>query len=266
MVVTSTNINQLFPKNIEEERPNLPANHPTLSESACYLALFSYLKESNCLWDECDALEAPYMCVCACSCENGRVNGERDQRKRLIQFLMGLDECYANVRGKILLMQPMPTVAKAYGLIRQEEKQREGYVQQILTSATLFAHSNYARPAYHGKNRTNRNFTQGESSNRNSNQSDVTMRRSTFRKGVICEKCSKEGHLSEECYKLVGYPIGYPLHGKYRPPNQRTNTPKTVNMTQKVPNTSTSQDKHPGSTPTTQSGEDLAMSARMDQL
>nr|GEZ92249.1 reverse transcriptase [Tanacetum cinerariifolium] len=34
------------------------------------------------LWDECDALEAPYMCICACSCENRRVNRERDQRKR----------------------------------------------------------------------------------------------------------------------------------------------------------------------------------------
>nr|GEU60519.1 UBN2_3 domain-containing protein [Tanacetum cinerariifolium] len=62
--------------------------------------------------------EAPYMCVYACSYENGIVNGERDQRKRLVQFLMGLDECYANVRGQILLMQPMLTVAKAYSLIR----------------------------------------------------------------------------------------------------------------------------------------------------
>ncbi|GJV99862.1 cysteine-rich receptor-like protein kinase 8 [Tanacetum coccineum] len=178
------------------------------------------------LWDECDALEAPYMCVCACSCKNGRVNGDRDQRKRLIQFLIGLDECYVNVRGQILLMQPMPTVAKAYGLIRQEEKQREGYVQQTTNSAALYAHSNYARPTYHNNNRANRNFTQGESSNRNSNQSDVIVRRSTFRKGVICGNCSKEGHLSEECYKL----------------------------------------KHLGSTPTTLNEADLAMSARMDQL
>nr|GEX97258.1 uncharacterized mitochondrial protein AtMg00810-like [Tanacetum cinerariifolium] len=65
------------------------------------------------------------MYVCACVCENGRINGVRDQRKRLIQFLMGLDECYANVRGQILLMNPMPIVAKAYRMIRLKEKQRE---------------------------------------------------------------------------------------------------------------------------------------------
>ena len=35
-------------------------------------------------WDELDALEAPYACTCRCDCENGRTNGEREQRKRLI--------------------------------------------------------------------------------------------------------------------------------------------------------------------------------------
>ncbi|GKC18980.1 cysteine-rich receptor-like protein kinase 8, partial [Tanacetum coccineum] len=128
-----------------------------LKQNNCAIEVFYHKLKG--LWDECDALEAPYMCVCACSCENGRVNGERDQRKRLIQFLMGLDECYANVRGKILL--------------------RKNFVMQ---HAICVAKA--SRPAYHGKNRTNRNFTQGESSNRNSNQSDVTMRKSTFRKGV----------------------------------------------------------------------------------
>ncbi|XP_071740217.1 uncharacterized protein [Rutidosis leptorrhynchoides] len=64
-------------------------------------------------WDEVDALKAPHICVCVCNCENGRNNTERDQRKRLMQFLMGLDECYLNVRGQILLMNPLPTVAKA---------------------------------------------------------------------------------------------------------------------------------------------------------
>ncbi|GJW87672.1 hypothetical protein Tco_0163012, partial [Tanacetum coccineum] len=92
------------------------------------------LKQSNCtievyyhklkgLWDEIDAIEAPYACSCKCTCENGKENGEREQRKRLIQFLMGLDECYINIRGQILLMQPLPLVAKAYSMLRQEEKQ-----------------------------------------------------------------------------------------------------------------------------------------------
>nr|GEX92211.1 retrovirus-related Pol polyprotein from transposon TNT 1-94 [Tanacetum cinerariifolium] len=42
-------------------------------------------------------------------------NGDREQRKRLIQFLMGLAECYLNLKSQILLLQPLPLVAKAYG-------------------------------------------------------------------------------------------------------------------------------------------------------
>ena len=57
---------------------------------------------------------------------------------------MGLDECYANIRGQILLMNPMPNVAKAYSMIRQEEK-RKGYTSVILTAAALSARSNNYR-------------------------------------------------------------------------------------------------------------------------
>ena len=77
-----------------------------------------YYQRLKGLWDEIDALEAPYICTCNCVCENGRHSGDREQRKRLIQFLMGLDECYSNIRGQILLIQPLPSVAKAYSMIR----------------------------------------------------------------------------------------------------------------------------------------------------
>ncbi|GJW50075.1 cysteine-rich receptor-like protein kinase 8 [Tanacetum coccineum] len=91
------------------------------------------------LWDEHDTLEAPYLCNCVCNCENGKNNGDREQRKRPIQFLMGLDECYLNLRGHILLLQPLSIVAKAYSMIRQEEKQMEGILPKPLGSTTLSA-------------------------------------------------------------------------------------------------------------------------------
>ncbi|GJT22210.1 7-deoxyloganetin glucosyltransferase-like protein [Tanacetum coccineum] len=47
-------------------------------------------------WDELDDLEASYACTCKCNCENRKTNGEREQRKRVIQFLMGLDDSYTN--------------------------------------------------------------------------------------------------------------------------------------------------------------------------
>nr|GEV50423.1 luminal-binding protein 5 [Tanacetum cinerariifolium] len=203
------------------------------------LAIEIYYHKLKRLWDEYDSLEAPYMCVCACVYENGRINGEREQRKRLIQFLMDLDECYANVKGQILLMNLMPTIAKAYSLIRQEEKQREG--SAFKNTPTVFStQSNYTRSSYSNhtrfdNSRFRRNYSQGKSSSRNSNQGESS-RRCNFKKGVICRNYGKEGHIKEECYKIVGYPVGHPLHRKYKPSNKTfknnsQDNKRTVNMT-----------------------------------
>ncbi|GAV62904.1 LOW QUALITY PROTEIN: UBN2_3 domain-containing protein, partial [Cephalotus follicularis] len=45
------------------------------------------------------------------------------QRDRLLQFLMGLNDSYTAIRSQILLMNPLPTVNKAYSLVLQEERQ-----------------------------------------------------------------------------------------------------------------------------------------------
>ncbi|GKB93396.1 hypothetical protein Tco_0979533 [Tanacetum coccineum] len=120
-------------------------------------------------------------------------NGERNQRKRLIQFLMGLDDSYANVMGQILLMQPLPSVVKAYSMIRQKEKQSEGLITKPPTNAIFSTFSNNQR--YNQNNfRGNRStYSQGESfKRRNYNQGETSKRRSSFRKGVICGNCGKE--------------------------------------------------------------------------
>lgn len=170
------------------------------------------------LWDELDAIEAPYTCTCKCICENGKINGERDQRKRLIQFLMGLDESYTNIRGQILLLQPLPSVAKAYNMLRQEEKQRGIQKQPSVTPIALNT------MAY------KRGFGNQSQKQNDNSQSD---KRSNFKKGTTCTYCNKEGHIRNECYKIVGYPPSHPLHNKYIPLSQRQsqgNQNKAANM------------------------------------
>nr|GEW83058.1 uncharacterized mitochondrial protein AtMg00810-like [Tanacetum cinerariifolium] len=183
---------------------------------------------------------------------------------QLKQSNTAIETYYHKLKGQILLMNPMPTVAKAYSMIRQEEKQREGFVSKISVATALSAHSNNYRNSYNNNARGGRNYNQGESSVRGTSNSDYQMRRGVFRKGIICGNCSKEGHTREECYKLAGYHVGHPLHGKYKPPN----TPKftahdnsvyrSVKMTVAQGNTeSSSSISH---------DNDSAMSARMDQL
>nr|GEW23590.1 cysteine-rich RLK (receptor-like protein kinase) 8 [Tanacetum cinerariifolium] len=133
-----------------------------------YFTLEVYYHKLKGLWDELDALEALYMCICVCNCENRKENGEKDQRKRLMQFLIGIDESYSNIIGQILLMQPLPLVVKAYNMVRQEDKQREGLLLKPTTSAAFFAYSNKQR-SYYTNNNKQRNYnrptySQGESS------------------------------------------------------------------------------------------------------
>nr|GEY41470.1 ribonuclease H-like domain-containing protein [Tanacetum cinerariifolium] len=73
-------------------------NEITQLKQANYSIKMYYHKLKG-LWDEINDLESPYMCTCNCVCANGRLNEARESRKRLLQFLMGLDECFANVRG-----------------------------------------------------------------------------------------------------------------------------------------------------------------------
>ncbi|GKB60820.1 hypothetical protein Tco_0917006 [Tanacetum coccineum] len=152
---------------------------------------------------ECDSLKVRYMCVCAYNYENGRINGERDQRKRLIQFLRGHDECYANVSGQILLMSPIPIVAKAYSMIRQKEKQKEGYSLKTTPNTALSSHLKNSMNTYNNNSRFERNYNSSETSSINYSQNKSSAKRGNYRKGVICGNYGKEWHTKEECYKIV---------------------------------------------------------------
>ena len=47
---------------------------------------------------------------------------------RLMQFLMGLNDTYNHVRNQILIMDPLPSVNRAYSMVLSVEKQRDVHV------------------------------------------------------------------------------------------------------------------------------------------
>nr|GEX94602.1 cysteine-rich RLK (receptor-like protein kinase) 8 [Tanacetum cinerariifolium] len=91
----------------------------------------------------------------------------------------------------------MPTVAKAYNMIRQEEKQREGFALKFSVSTALSAHSNNYRNFHNngfnngGRNRRNYsgNYSQDEYSTRNSVNNGNATKRIVFEKGIIDGNC-----------------------------------------------------------------------------
>lgn len=145
---------------------------------------FYYHKMKN-LWDEYSALEPTIVC----KCESHKLQEEREQRKKLLQFLMGLNESFAAARGQILMMNPLPSVPQAFSLIKQEERQRQGYI----ISSSFIANASAKKFTHQQPNAS----TDGSSLEGNN----------VKKQGLKCNYCHKEGHLKETCYKLVGYPL-----------------------------------------------------------
>ncbi|XP_060202763.1 uncharacterized protein LOC132631181 [Lycium barbarum] len=64
------------------------------------------------------------MLLCVQLWSKGKYAKNRRDRK-LILFLVGLNEVYKVVRGSILMMNPLPTIAQDFSILSQEEKQKE---------------------------------------------------------------------------------------------------------------------------------------------
>ncbi|XP_074322836.1 uncharacterized protein LOC141659809 [Apium graveolens] len=65
--------------------------------------------------------QAP-KCVCVCTC-NAKAQLEKfDDVMKVTQFLMGLNDSYTNIRGQLLMMNPMSKITQALALLQQEER------------------------------------------------------------------------------------------------------------------------------------------------
>ncbi|XP_075104166.1 uncharacterized protein LOC142178474 [Nicotiana tabacum] len=89
------------------------------------LDITSYYTKMKKLWEELNTLITKSHCTCNCSCGAKESMHKAEQDRRLIQFLMGLNETYIVVRESILMMNPLPSIAQSFSLLIQEERQRE---------------------------------------------------------------------------------------------------------------------------------------------
>ncbi|XP_075475303.1 uncharacterized protein LOC142506052 [Primulina tabacum] len=134
------------------------------------------------LWDEYSAL----VILPSCECDTARKYLEHEQQQRLLQFLMGLNDSYMNIRSQILMMSPLPTVGQTFSLLSQEESHKA--LSSVEAPIAAF-YTNQTRVGSSMKEKVN----------------------------LICDHCSWNGHTKENCYKLVGYP---PWHKLYKAPNK----------------------------------------------
>ncbi|GJY58142.1 ribonuclease H-like domain-containing protein [Tanacetum coccineum] len=165
-----------------------------------------YYHRLNSLWREFDAITKLPKCVCLvkCSCAASTELALHQQLMKLMQFLMGLDDCYQPVRTALLTRDPLPDVKDAYATVSREESHRgipeTSEAIDTKMNATSFAAKSYNQNKRGNTNNFNRNNTRGNGPN-NYNRGPNP--------NLVCKNCGFTGHTIERCYELIGYPPGY---------------------------------------------------------
>lgn len=124
-----------------------------------------------------------------------------------MQFLMGLNETYSQVRGQILLMDPLPSINRVYSLLIQDESQMSiGHsIGTYIESIALATKSSAGTVGF---------------GNTCGNNSGAKGNKNKGKERPVCSHCRFIGHTIEKCYKLHGYPLGYKPKGKSEKANQ----------------------------------------------
>ena len=149
-----------------------------------------YFTRLKTIWEELTNYRP--SCTChGCTCGGVKRLQEHYVMEYIMSFLMGLSDAYSQVRGNILLMDPLPEVNRVFHLVTQEELQK-GNVSANTDQSNAMAFS--------FKNERNNN-------SRNENQ--VPKGHQQKRNRPFCTHCNILGHTIEHCYKIHGYPPGY---------------------------------------------------------
>nr|GEV55435.1 ribonuclease H-like domain-containing protein [Tanacetum cinerariifolium] len=138
----------------------------------CGSSVVDYYHRLNSLWGEFDALTKLPKCISEvkCSCDASKELGLHQQLMKLMQFLMGLDECYQPVRNSLLTKDPLPEVKDAYYVTSREESHRRVHESSYGTESKQNATNFVAKTFNNNKklfNNNSNNFTKGSSSNVN---------------------------------------------------------------------------------------------------
>ncbi|KAB2634214.1 hypothetical protein D8674_041553 [Pyrus ussuriensis x Pyrus communis] len=164
------------------------------------LTVSAYYTKMKALWDELASYHDPL----ACTCEGLKGLAEQEEKERVMQFLMGLNDSYSVVRGSILMMNPLPDTRRVHGLILQHERQMD------VASRCELGTSSHAMQV------------QRPPALSSSNDRFPSPAACSFsRKSLKCTYCDEDGHLVNRCYYILGFPVGHKWHGMNVKPKNR---------------------------------------------
>ncbi|GKB04819.1 ribonuclease H-like domain-containing protein, partial [Tanacetum coccineum] len=141
---------------------------------------------------------------------------KHNQLLKLMQFLMGFDDSYMQIRSSILSRETLPDVRSAYATISGEESHKVA-VGGIAGSSQRNQASVFVSNVPYSQNfqRNNQNFNIGplRSNNVNNNRQGggygLNNNRPCEGSGLVCENCGFNGHTIDRCFKIIGYPADF---------------------------------------------------------
>ncbi|GJW52271.1 ribonuclease H-like domain-containing protein [Tanacetum coccineum] len=159
-----------------------------------------YYYKLNVLWKQFDAMVELPKCVCNASNSFEKHN----QLIKLMQFLMGLDDSYMQIRSSILSREVLPDVISAYATISSEESHG-------VASGSITGSSQRNQPFAFVSNVPNRNNFQRSNQNFNngSRPNNLNNNRQGGGSALVCENCGFNGHTIDRCFKIIGYPANF---------------------------------------------------------
>ncbi|XP_071728346.1 uncharacterized protein [Rutidosis leptorrhynchoides] len=205
---------------------NLYQNINTVKQGNSTLA--EYYHKLSSLWVQYDAM----IKLTKCTCDAAQSNQTHNNMLRLMQFLMGLNDCYMVVRSNLLLRDPLPDVKTAYSVISREESHR---------SAINGESSKPQNSVFLSQSDTNSTVVNYSNTNRNNNFNRGNAGTNTFNRNVNsdlkCTKCNRVGHTIDRCFEVVGYPSNWkrkPFVNKFNNNNKSVTNNNAVSSSSDV--------------------------------
>jgi hypothetical protein len=149
-------------------------------------------------WQELEVLRPIFECQCTVKCSFLLAKSVKKYREweYVTCFLKGLNEQYDTVRRQILCMEPLPSVAKAYSMIQQQERnssiemQDGKFVHNVSTNSWKSNIKNKCKSMTNPCHPPNHNF------------------------GKICSFCGKENHKVETYFFTHGFSANFKFKSK----------------------------------------------------
>jgi len=182
----------------------LKANAAALKQGD--LTITEYFTKLRIMWDELDNFRPDPVCSCKEKCPCGVLSliCQRKREDQAMQFLNGLNDQYSNVKSHVLLMEPIPTIAKIFSYVLQQERQLNGDAVQNESKVNNVSSINSV------------NSNACHFCGRPGHAEAVCYRKHGFpgqenkNKGKkMCVHCGRTGHTVDNCYRKHGFPPGF---------------------------------------------------------